>query len=51
MHDVFGVLEVHWPTHFIFVTYSFYCFRFSFVLTTWNHPLFPRVVRGEDHVR
>jgi hypothetical protein len=46
MHDVIGVLEGHWPTHFVSVTYSPYFFR-----TSWNHPFFPCVVMREDCVR
>jgi hypothetical protein len=30
MHDVIGMLEDHWPTRFVFVTYSSYLFRWSF---------------------
>ena len=33
------------------VTYSSYRFRWSFIPTTWHHPLFPRAVRGEYFVR
>jgi hypothetical protein len=51
MSHAIGVLEGHWPTHFVFITYSSYSFRQSFILTTWHHPLFPRAVRGEDSVR
>jgi hypothetical protein len=50
MHNVFGMLEGHWPARFVSVTYSSYRFRRSFVPTTWHHPLFPRAVRREDHV-
>jgi hypothetical protein len=50
MHDVIGMLEGHWPTHFVSITDSSYHFRRSFILTTWHHPLFPHAVRGEDHV-
>ena len=51
MHDVVGVLEGQLPTHFVSFTYTSYRFRRSFILTTWNHPLFPHAVMGEDHVR
>jgi hypothetical protein len=51
MWDVVGILEGHWPTFFVSVTYSSYHFQWSFVLTTWNHSLFPCAVRGEDYVR
>jgi hypothetical protein len=50
MRDVIGMLEGDWPTHFVSITDSSYLFRRSFVPTTWNHILFSRVVRGEDHV-
>jgi hypothetical protein len=50
MHDIFGVLEGHWPTCFVSVTYSYYHFRWSFIPTTWNHPFFPDAIRGEDYV-
>jgi hypothetical protein len=50
MRDVFGMLEGHCPTRFVSFTYSSYHFRQPFVLTTWNHPLFPHVARMEDHV-
>jgi hypothetical protein len=47
---VVGMLKGHWPTHFVSVTYSSYCFQRSFVPTTWYHSLFPHGVRREDHV-
>jgi hypothetical protein len=50
MRDVVGVLEGHWPNRFVSVTYSSYRFQRSFVLTTWNHPLFSHAVRREDRV-
>jgi len=50
LRDVVGVLEGHWPTHFVFVTYSPSLFRRSFFHTTWNHPFFPCTIRREDHV-
>jgi hypothetical protein len=50
MHDVFGVLEGHWPTRFVYVTYSSYHVQRSFVPTTWHHTLFSHAVRGEDRV-
>jgi hypothetical protein len=50
MRDVFGVLEGHWPTHFVSVTYSSYRFHRSFIPTTWNHPLFPHAVRMKNCV-
>jgi hypothetical protein len=50
MHDVIGVLEGHWPTRFVFITDSSYRFRWSFIPTTWRHPLFPCIVRGKDRV-
>jgi hypothetical protein len=50
MRYVVGMLEGHWPTHFVSVTYSPHHFRWSFILTTWHHSFFPRVVRREDHV-
>ena len=51
MRDVFGILEGHYPTRFVSITYSPYHFQRSFILTTWNHPLFPHAVRGEYCVR
>jgi hypothetical protein len=50
MHHVIGMLEGHWPAHFVSITYSSYHFRRSFVPTTWHHPLFPCTVRREDRV-
>jgi hypothetical protein len=51
MRHVIGMLEGHWPTHFVSITYSSYHFRRSFIPTTWHHPLFPHAVRREDRVR
>jgi hypothetical protein len=50
MRYVIGMLEGHWPARFVSVTYSPHCFRWSFILTTWYHSLFPYVVRREYHV-
>jgi hypothetical protein len=50
MCDVTSVLEGHWLTYFVSITYSAYCFRRSFFQTTWNHSFFSRAVRREDHV-
>jgi hypothetical protein len=50
MRYVIGMLEGRWPTRFVSVTYSPHFFQRSFILTTWHHPLFPHVVRREDHV-
>jgi hypothetical protein len=50
MRYVIGMLEGHWPAHFVSVTYSSHYFRRSFILTTWYHFLFLHVVRREGHV-
>jgi hypothetical protein len=50
MRYVIGMLEGHWPTRFVSVTYSPHCFRQSFIPTTWYHSLFPHAVRREDRV-
>jgi hypothetical protein len=47
MHDFVGVLEGHWPTHFVSVTYSAYFFQRPFFQTTWYHPFFPNAVKVE----
>jgi hypothetical protein len=50
MHYVVGMLEGHWPSHFVSIAYSSHCFRWSFVSTTWCHSLFPHAVGREDYV-
>jgi hypothetical protein len=50
MRYVIGMMEGHWQTHFVSVTYSPHSFRRSFVPTTWYCSFFPRVVRREDRV-
>jgi hypothetical protein len=47
---VVGMLEGCWPARFVSITYSPHQFRWSFVLTTWYRPFFPRAVRMEDRV-
>jgi hypothetical protein len=50
MRYVIGMLEGHWPSRFVSITYSPHRFRWSFVLTTWHCSFFPRAVRREDRV-
>jgi hypothetical protein len=47
---VVSMLEGHWPTRFVSVTYSPHYVRWSFFPTTWHRPFFPCAVRREDHV-
>jgi hypothetical protein len=47
MDDVFVMLEGHWLTCFVSVTYSSHLFRWLFIPTTWNHPLFPMQFGGK----
>jgi hypothetical protein len=47
MRDVIGMLEGHWPTHFVSITYSSYHFRWSFFQTTWVIPSFPMQLGGK----
>jgi hypothetical protein len=51
MRYVIGMLEGHWSTHFVSVTYSSHFFRRSFIPTTLHHSLLPHAVRREYCVR
>jgi hypothetical protein len=50
MSSVIGMLEGHWPTRFVSITYSPHYFRWSFILTTWHRSFFLHAVRREDRV-
>jgi hypothetical protein len=50
MSYVIIMLEGHWPTRFVSITYSPHCFRRLFFLTTWHRSFFPCAVRRENRV-
>jgi hypothetical protein len=47
MHHVVGMLEGHWPAHFVSVTYSSYRFRWSFFQPHGIIPSFPVQLGGK----